>query len=90
MSGGSDGRIRLWHEEPLHDSFAIHLKDHPAATTFSPCGRWLAIEESPADEPGRVTMLDLRTGRALWSLQCAIMSKAQNPLLNSHVEVFCL
>ena len=43
------------------------MSNRPVLLDFSPCGRWLAVAERLADGKNLVSVLDVNTGRLLWS-----------------------
>ena len=54
----------------MREPFDTPLSGRPIRIEFSPCGRWLALTEQPAQEPPRLTVFDVGTGGLLWSTHC--------------------
>ena len=65
-SGGEDGRVQLWHNRELCQAFDRQIHGRPWGTTFSPCGRWMAVVAGPYGRIGWVIMFDARSGKQIW------------------------
>jgi eukaryotic-like serine/threonine-protein kinase len=68
-SGGQDGTICLWENPALGRPAETPMGNRPEILEFSPCGRWLAVSEQVSDEKELALVIDVNTGRLLWSAE---------------------